>query len=360
MRASLLSALPAVRRPAAPAAPAARLLARASSSAPAPAPGSSVDASSLRGRHLDSLLSLSARELRALLNISHGLRRRLAHAPAAYRPLAGRSMAMIFQKRSTRTRVSTEAGFAQLGGHALFLGSEDIQLGKNETLADTAQVLSRYNDIILARVYGHADIDALCAHARVPVINALSDAQHPLQGLADLMTIEQRFGRAEGLTVAWVGDGNNIANTFLSAAPRAGFNLRLATPRGYEPPAALLRRAEAEAAGAGVSVTSTHDPLEAVRGAHVVVTDTWVSMGMEAEDARRKADFAGFQVTEALCRRGGAHADWVFLHCLPRKPEEVDDEVFFSPRSLVFDEAENRKWTVMAATLALLLGGADV
>ena len=321
----------------------------------------SIDASSLRGRHLDSLFSLSAAELRAALNIARALKARLLKAPASYRPLVGRSMAMIFQKRSTRTRVSTEAGFAQLGGHALFLGSEDIQLGKSETLADTAQVLSRFNDAILARVFGHADIEELCRHARVPVINALSDAHHPLQGLADLLTLEERFGSVRGLTVAWVGDGNNILQTLMAAAPRAGFNLRFATPAGYEPDAAVLARASSEAAAAGVAISGSRDPLEAVRGAHAIVTDTWVSMGQEAEDAKRKAAFKGYQVTHEMARRGGARDDWVFMHCLPRKAEEVDDAVFYdAKRSLVFEEAINRKWTVMASCLAALEGGADL
>ncbi len=239
-------------------------------------------------------------------------------------------------------------------------GSEDIQLGKSESLLDTAKVLSRYNDVILARVYGHADITALCDAATVPVINALSDMHHPLQGLADVMTLEEKFGTTAGRTIAWVGDGNNILHTFLSAAGKVGYNVRYATPRGYEPSADIVARSAADAKAGGVSITATHDPLEAVRGADVVVTDTWVSMGQEAEYKKRLADFAGYQVTEALMKKGGAAPGWAFLHCLPRKPQEVDDAVFYSPRSLVFDEAENRKWTVMATALAQLLGGADV
>ena len=336
---------------------------------------------------------------------------------------------MIFQKRSTRTRVSTEAGMAQLGGHALFLGalihilravarcnrmrdvrvkyllthgfgvyfslssgslalltgtlfvivavaaaapakhaharnpsgSEDIQLGKNESLRDTARVLSRFNDVLLARVYGHGDILELCAESTVPVINALSDLTHPLQGLADVLTLRQHFGSTKGLTVAWVGDGNNITHTLLSAAAPCGFNLRVATPVGYEAKASVVARARKDCAATGVSITTTHDPLEAVAGAHVIVTDTWVSMGQEGEAAARKASFAGYQVTEAMAAAGGADPRWVFLHCLPRKPQEVDDAVFYSPtRSLVWDEAENRKWTVMAVILAQLQGGAAV
>ena len=269
-------------------------------------------------------------------------------------------MSMIFQKRSTRTRVSTESGFAQLGGHALFLGSEDIQLGKNESLYDTAKVLSRYNDIILARVYGHSTITELCTHATVPIINALSDMHHPLQGLADLMTLEQYFKRLDGLTIAWVGDGNNILNTFLSGAGKVGYNVRYATPKGYEPPTEIVQQAQKEAKANGVTIFATNDPLEAVKGADAIVTDTWVSMGQEEEYNKRLKDFKGYQVTKDMITKGGAKQDWVFLHCLPRKPQEVDDEVFYSPRSLVWNEAENRKWTVMAVALAQILGGADV
>jgi len=207
-------------------------------------------------------------------------------------------------------------------------------------------------------VYGHGDIDTLCSAASVPVINALSDTHHPLQGLADLLTLRERFGSLEGLTLAWVGDGNNIAHTLLSAAGPCGFHLRLATPPGYEPAPEVLARARGLAEAAGTQIWLGADPVEAVAGAHAVVTDTWVSMGQEAAAAERKAAFAGYQVTEALC--AGARKDWVFLHCLPRKPQEVDDHVFYGPRSLVWDEAENRRWTVMAVVLAQLLGGADL
>lgn len=240
-------------------------------------------------------------------------------------------------------------------------GSEDIQLGKNESLRDTAAVLSRFNDVLLARVYGHADIEELCVHATVPVINALSDMHHPLQGLADLMTLQQRFGGSlAGLTVAWVGDGNNIAHTLMSAAGPCGFNLRVATPAGYETDAGVAARADAAAAAGGVTIWRGTDPAEGVAGAHVIVTDTWVSMGQEAEAAARMAAFKGYQVTEAMAAAGGAHPNWVFLHCLPRKPQEVDDAVFYGPRSLAWDEAENRKWTVMAVALAQLEGGAEL
>lgn len=322
--------------------------------------GKTIACPTLKGKNLDDMFAVTDKELRSLLDMSHSLKKRLRADPSSYTPLVGRSMAMIFQKRSTRTRVSTESGFAQLGGHALFLGSEDIQLGKNESMLDTARTLSRFNDVILARVYKHDDIVELCKHATVPVINALSDAHHPLQGLADLMTIEQHLKTTQGLTIAWIGDGNNILQTFLTMSSIGHFNVRYATPKNYEPNPAILERARKEATAAGVSITATNDPLEAVNGADVIVTDTWVSMGMEKEELERKKAFSGYQVTEDLCKRGGAKKDWKFLHCMPRKKEEVSDEVFYSPRSLVFDEAENRKWTVMAVALAQLLGGADL
>ncbi len=353
----------------------------------------------MKGRDLDTMFSFSGAEQRALLRLSAALKARL-RAPDAkpFQPLVGKTMSMIFQKRSTRTRVSAEAGFAQLGGHAIFLGasccvqcgsgargarhfppiltlfppppsalpfpnapagSEDIQLGKNETLRDTATVLARYNDLVLARVYAHADIDELCKRCDKPVINALSDGHHPLQLLADALTLEEEFGSVAGLTLGWVGDGNNILSSLLSAAGPLGFNVQYATPPGFEPPAPVVAAAAAAARAAGVRVEGSHDPLRAVRGVDAILTDTWVSMGQEAEAAARAAAFKGFQVTEELGRRGGAKPGWVFLHCLPRKPHEVDDAVFYGPRTRVWDEAENRKWTFQAVALAQLCGGAS-
>jgi ornithine carbamoyltransferase len=209
-------------------------------------------------------------------------------------------------------------------------------------------------------VYAHSDIEELCRLCEKPVINALSDAHHPLQLLADMLTLNEHFGSFEGRTLAWVGDGNNILASFLSAAGALRFNVRYATPRGYEPDAAILARARALAAANGVTIVGTNDPLEAVRGASAIVTDTWVSMGQEAEAAKRKKSFEGYQVTEEMAIRGGASSDWRFLHCLPRKPQEVDDAVFYGPRSLVWDEAENRKWTFQAVACAQLIGGVDV
>lgn len=273
----------------------------------------------------------------------------------APKPLVGQSMSMIFQKRSTRTRVSTETGMSLLGGHALFLGPSDIQLGVNESMKDTALVLSRFNSLVLARVYSHADILELAEHATVPVINALSDLHHPLQTLADLMALQNHFGSdsLRGKTLSWVGDGNNVLHDLMLGAAKIGMNVRIATPTGYEPNADILAKTQQLAKDNGTAdVFSTTDASEAVTGADVIVTDTWVSMGQEEEYAKRVKEFDGYQVNAGLMRKANDGA--VFLHCLPRHPEEVSDEVFYSPQSLVFPEAENRMWTVMAVMAAQL------
>jgi ornithine carbamoyltransferase len=267
------------------------------------------------------------------------------------RPLNGHSVSMIFQKRSTRTRVSTETGMSLLGGHALFLGPSDIQLGVNETMRDTASVLSRFNDIVLARVYAHADILELAKYSSVPVINALSDLHHPLQTLADLMALQQHFGEdLSGKTVAWVGDGNNVLHDLMLGAVKMGMNVHIATPKGYEANADILAKTIELSKENNCKVLTTTVADEAVKGADVVVTDTWVSMGQEEEYAKRVKEFEGYQVNAELM--GKANPGAVFLHCLPRHPEEVTDEVMYSDASLVFPEAENRMWTVMAVMAA--------
>jgi len=297
-----------------------------------------------------SLQEYSSDELRILLDRSLQLKD-IMKVKRVYRPLEGYSMSMIFEKRSTRTRVSTETGIHYLGGHALFLSSRDIAVDL-ENVRDTALVLSRFNDIVLARVFEHEKVFQLAKHAKVPVINGLSDKSHPLQILADLMTMEEKFGKLEGLTVAWVGDGNNVLHSLMEACPKLGMNLRIATPHQYAPHQDIQDYCLSQAKISGTEVLLTGKPTEAVKGANVIMTDTWISMGQEAEkDARIKA-FAGYQVTNELAKF--AHPDWVFMHCLPRKQEEVADEVFYSDKSLVWSEAENRMYTVMAVTLELL------
>ena len=266
------------------------------------------------------------------------------------KPLAGKSLAMIFMKSSTRTRVSFEVGTWQLGGAAWFLSPRDVQIGRGEPIGDTAKVLSRYVNGIMIRTFSHQDVVDLARDASVPVINGLTDYLHPCQILADILTIRQHLGTHEGKVVAWIGDGNNMANSWLNAAWRLGFELRLACPEGYEPDAALLERARERA-----TVHLVRDPREAVRGAHVVTTDVWASMGQEEEQAERERAFAGFTVNAALM--AGAARDAIFLHCLPaHRGEEVSAEVIDGPQSRVWDEAENRLH-IQKAIMAVVMGG---
>ncbi len=270
----------------------------------------------------------------------------------AYRdkPLAGKTLAMIFMKASTRTRVSFEVGTYQLGGLASFLSPRDVQLGRGEPIADTARVLSRYVDGIMIRTFAHQDVEELAKYADVPVINGLTDLLHPCQILADLLTVRQHLGTWEGKKIAWVGDGNNMANSWIDAAYRLGFELALACPKGYEPADHLLARARTSA-----TVTLTHDPMEAVEGAHVVNTDVWASMGQEEEQRQREQHFAGYTVDRSMMAR--ASADAIFLHCLPaHRGEEVSADVIDGPQSRVWDEAENRLH-VQKAIMATLMGG---
>jgi ornithine carbamoyltransferase len=266
------------------------------------------------------------------------------------RPLAGKTLAMIFTKSSTRTRVSFEVGAYQLGGHALFLSSRDIQIGRGEPIKDTARVLSRYVDGIMIRTFAHADVEELGRYATVPVINGLTDLLHPCQVLTDLFTMREHLGGWEGKTVAWIGDGNNMANSWLNAAAVLGFELRLACPEGYEPNHDIFAFAKSR-----TTVTITEDIEAAVRGAHAVNTDVWASMGQEEEAKQRALAFQGYQVSAPLMQLAAPGA--IFLHCLPaHRGEEVTEEVFEGAQSRVFDQAANRLH-VQKAIMAMLMGG---
>jgi ornithine carbamoyltransferase len=265
------------------------------------------------------------------------------------RPLAGKTLGMIFAKSSTRTRVSFEVGAYQLGGHALFLSSRDIQLGRGEPIRDTARVLSRYLDGIMIRTFDHADIEELARYGTIPVINGLTDLSHPCQILADLLTVREALGGWDGKVVAWVGDGNNMAHSWIEAAGVLGFELRLACPEGYDPNPAFLERF-----GKQTWITLTRSPAEAVAGAHVVNTDVWASMGQEEEQAVREKAFRGFIIDDAMMARADRSA--IFLHCLPaHRGEEVAESVLEGPQSRVWDEAENRLH-VQKAVMATLMG----
>lgn len=265
------------------------------------------------------------------------------------RPLAGKTLALIFAKSSTRTRVSFEVGTFQLGGHAIFMSSQDMQLGRGETIADTAKVLSRYVDGIMIRTFAHSDVAELARNATIPVVNGLTDLVHPCQVLSDVFTVSEALGSWQGKVVAWVGDGNNMANSWLNAAALLGFELRIACPEGYEPDREIFERAKQATA-----VAVFEDPDEAVRGAHVVNTDVWASMGQEADANARRLAFRGYTVDSDLMRL--AAADAIFLHCLPaHRGEEVAGEVIDGPQSRVWDQAENRLH-VQKALIATLLG----
>ena len=268
-------------------------------------------------------------------------------------PLAGKSLAMIFMKSSTRTRVSFEVGTYQLGGHALFLSPRDVQLGRGEPIADTARVLSRYVDGIMIRTFAHQDIEELAKYATVPVINGLTDLVHPCQVLADLLTVRQQLGSVEDKRYAWIGDGNNMANSWINAAYVFGFDLTLACPEGYEPADHLLARALKKA-----KVRVVRDAMEAAEGADVVNTDVWASMGQEEEQKERARAFAKYTVNAKLMKHASKKA--IFLHCLPaHRGEEVSAEVIDGPQSRVWDEAENRLH-IQKAIMAALMGGESI
>lgn len=302
----------------------------------------------LHAPHRDFLAipDFSAPELSALFALAE--RMRLGEYTA--KPLAGKSLAMIFMKASTRTRVSFEVGAWQLGAHALFLSPRDVQLGRGEPVADTARVLSRMVDGIMIRTYAHSEIEEVARHSGVPVINGLSDQQHPCQILADLLTVQQHLGTISDRKIAWIGDGNNMANSWLDAAHVLGFELALACPEGYDPDATLLARGLA----AG-NVTLHRAAREAVAGAAVVNTDVWASMGQEEERAARERAFASFTVDDSTMKL--ARPEAIFLHCLPaHRGEEVTAEVIDGPQSRVWDEAENRLH-IQKAIMAVLMGG---
>ncbi len=320
-------------------------------------------------RDLISLHDLTAAEVRGLLRLAAAVKR----DPAAFRStLAAQSLAMIFQKSSTRTRVSFEVGMSQLGGTALFLSSRDLQLGRGETIADTARVLSRYVEAIMARTYAHQEVLDLAAAASVPVINGLTDDLHPCQALADYLTLCEIFasgwlGGADaaaepaplaGRRIAYVGDGNNVAHSLIFGAAKLGMEIAVASPPGYEMRADLVELARRDAAAGGSQIVLTRDPAAAAAGASAIYTDVWASMGQEEEAEARRQAFAGFTVDAALMAR--ARPEAVFLHCLPaHRGEEVAAEVADGPQSRIFDQAENRLHA-QKAVLLWLLGGAEL
>jgi len=289
-------------------------------------------------------------EIAAILDLAA----RVKKDPRGYRgALAGRTLAMIFEKSSTRTRVSFEAGMFQLGGVGMFLSSRDLQLGRGEPISDTARVLSRYVDAIMARVYAQATVDGLAAHASVPVINGLSDLLHPCQALADFQTVRERFGGPKGFPLCYVGDGNNVAHSLLVTGAKLGARVAVVTPKGFEPQAQVVGWARAAAAESGGTILVTTSLEEGLSGAKAVYTDVWASMGQEEEAAARRKAFGAYAVTSRIF--GMAAPDAIFLHCLPaHRGEEVEAAVIDGPSSAVFDQAENRLHAQKALLLTLL------
>ncbi len=291
---------------------------------------------SLKNRSFTRIADWSGDELVAVLDLADDLKERRRRREE-HHLLPGRALGMIFQKPSTRTRVSFEVGIAELGGHGLYLAAGDLQLGRGETLRDTATVLSRYLSGLMIRTFAQEDVEELARHASIPVINGLTDSSHPCQALADVMTIRERFGRLQGLRVAYLGDGNNVCASLMVAAAKLGMAFVAATPEGYEPTEQSLELAR----GAGGSPEVTHDPREAAKGADVLYTDVWTSMGQEEERERRLRDLDGFGIDEGLVRLAGEQA--VVLHCLPAHyGEEITEDVLYGPQSAVWDQAENR------------------
>lgn len=314
-------------------------------------------ATTLRGRDFLSSADLSSAELFALLDLADDMKRRreAGERPAAGSPLLGRTVALLFDKPSLRTRASFEVGTVWLGGHAVDLSGGGVGLGTRESVADVARVVDRLFDAVVVRTHAHRAIEEFAAVTRLPVVNALTDAEHPCQALADLQTVRERYGRLEGVVLAFVGDGNNVFSSLALLGALAGMEIRLAHPEGYGPRPAVVERARSLAASTGGRIVIGGDPRAAVAGADVIYTDAWTSMGQEAETAVRRTAFRGFSIDDRLLAAAPDHA--VVMHCLPaHRGEEIADDVMDGPRSVVFQQAENRLH-VQVALLASILGG---
>lgn len=304
-------------------------------------------------KHLISLNDLSKEQIEDILKLSGKLKKQLKEG-VQHHLLKGKTLGMIFTKSSTRTRVSFEVGMYQLGGYPLFLSSNDIQLGRGETIYDTAQVLSRYIDGIMIRTFKQSDVEDLAKYGNIPVINGLTDLMHPCQILADLLTVYEHKGKLKGLKMAYLGDGNNVAHSLLHGCSKVGMDIAVASPKGYECDPEIMDQAVDAAKKEGSKVIMTEDPSEAIANADVVYTDTWVSMGQETEKAERIKIFSPYQVNGELFSK--AQGDAIFLHCLPAyRGYEVTEEVIDGPQSVIFDEAENRMHA-QKAVMAMLMG----
>ncbi|MBB6732218.1 ornithine carbamoyltransferase [Cohnella zeiphila] len=306
----------------------------------------------LKGRDFLGIADYKPEELRYLLNLAIDLKRKQKNGEL-YQPLKGKTLGMIFEKSSTRTRVSFEVGMYQLGGQALFLSRNDIQMGRGEPIRDTGMVMSRYLDGMIIRTFGHRNVVELARSSTVPVINALSDQSHPCQAMADYQTVLEKKGKLEGLKVVYIGDGNNMLHSLMMGASKLGMHFASASPEGYDPDPEQVRLAREFASDTGAKVDILRDPREAIEGADVVYTDVWASMGFEEEQKERERAFKDYQVNEQLVQ--SAKQDYLFMHCLPaHRGEEVSEGVIDGPNSVIFDEAENRLHAQKAIMAAIM------
>ncbi|SEJ23009.1 ornithine carbamoyltransferase [Paenibacillus polymyxa] len=314
--------------------------------------GGALQQVNLKGRDFLELDDYSPEEIQYLIDLAVEIKRKHKNGEA-YQPLKGKTLGLIFEKSSTRTRVSFEVGMYQLGGHALFLSKNDIQLGRGEPISDMAQVMSRYLDGIMIRTFGHDNVVELARYASVPVINGLSDLAHPCQVLADYQTLYEQKGKLKGLKLAYIGDGNNMAHSLLIGGAKLGVHVSIASPAGYEPDPSVVAVSREIAKQTGSEIVITQSPQEAVKDADAIYTDVWASMGFEEEQKERELAFADFQVNEELVKL--AKPDYLFLHCLPaHRGEEVSAGVIDGPNSVIFDEAENRLHAQKALLVALM------
>lgn len=294
----------------------------------------------LNSKDFLSFDGVSSEKILELLQLATDIKEKFKSGKA-YAPLTGKTLAMIFEKSSTRTRVSFEVGMLQLGGHALFLSNKDLQIGRGETIGDTAQVLSEYVDGIMIRTFEHEKVEELAKYASIPVINGLTDLSHPCQALADLLTIQEIKGDLKGLKMAYVGDGNNVAHSLMVVCAKVGMNFSIAAPTGYEANSDIIAEAQNIAKEMDCTIAVTSDPKEAVKDADIIYGDVWTSMGQETENQKRLADFEGYQVNTSLVQ--GAKSDYIYMHCLPaHREEEVSAEIIDGPNSVVFHQAGNR------------------
>lgn len=314
-------------------------------------------------RHLVNIGQLTNEEFTSLVSKAEyykSLVKSGESSPAHHQKLLGKLVALLFSKRSTRTRISTEGAAAFFGAQPMFLGKDDIQLGVNESMYDTTRVISSMTSCIFARVNKHQDILDLCKDSSVPIINSLCDKYHPLQAIADLLTIKETFGKTEGLKLAWIGDANNVINDLAIACLKSGINVSISIPKDISFDADVKAQADELAKEHGLTIEIVNDPKVAIKDANVIVTDTWISMGEEAQKVEKLKQFAGYQITQEMVNEGQAASNWKFMHCLPRHNEEVADDVFYSQNSIVFQEAENRLYAAMAVIDGFVVNKGDL